>query len=103
MNMQTLQRRLACVYKQQNMNNQNQPNSQTVRSSLVGTMIPTPGMLHVANSSMASTSSVEGSIIASSGCNSLASSSINGGNIHFPGSLHENYLSRCDGNTVLHL
>ncbi|KAK4269630.1 hypothetical protein QN277_022761 [Acacia crassicarpa] len=95
LNMETLENRLKDCIKRLSANNHNRQYPQTVSSSPVCTMIPTPGMSHVVNSSKASTSSVEVSMNASSGRNSI--SSINSGNMYLPRSLHGNSSSRCDG------
>ncbi|XP_028759098.1 histone acetyltransferase HAC1 isoform X2 [Neltuma alba] len=94
LNMETLESRLMNCIKRSSASNHNQQYPQTVSSSQVGTMIPTPGMSHVVSSSMASTPSVEVPMIASSGYNSMPSSSINSGNMYLHGNLHGNSLRR---------
>ncbi|KAK7325353.1 hypothetical protein VNO77_29515 [Canavalia gladiata] len=77
MNLDTLESRLSNLFRPSSMNNHNQQYPQLVSSSPIGTMIPTPGLSHVTNSNMIIASSVDASVIAASGCNSIASTSVN--------------------------
>ncbi|KAF7843096.1 histone acetyltransferase HAC1-like [Senna tora] len=97
MNLDTLESRLFNCIKRSSMNNHSQQYPQQFSSSPIGTMIPTPGMSHVVNSSMAVASSVDTSMIAATGCNSIASTSVNSGSMFATGGLHGNSLSRSDG------
>ncbi|KAI9087258.1 hypothetical protein K1719_030754 [Acacia pycnantha] len=85
LNLETLENRLKDCIKRLSTNNHNRQYLQTLSSSPVCTMIPTPGMSHAVNSSKASTSSVEVSMNASSGRNNI--SSINSGKMYLPRSL----------------
>ncbi|XP_027344388.1 histone acetyltransferase HAC1-like isoform X8 [Abrus precatorius] len=77
MNLDTLESRLSNLLRPSSMHNHNQQYPQLVSSSPVGTMIPTSGISHVTNSTTIMASSVDASMIAASGCNSIASTSIN--------------------------
>ncbi|XP_059643314.1 histone acetyltransferase HAC1-like [Cornus florida] len=81
-NLETLENRLHGLIKRLPLSNHNQQYSQLVSSSSpVGTMIPTPGMPHSGNSSLMVTSSVDTSIIAATGYNSIASTNVSTGNL----------------------
>ncbi|KAM7478235.1 hypothetical protein LguiA_026448 [Lonicera macranthoides] len=80
LNLETLENRLHVLIKWIFLNNHNQQPLQHVNSSsTIGTMIPTPGMPQSGNSNLMSTSSVDNSMIPSSGYNIIASSTINTG------------------------
>ena len=95
MNLDTLESRLSNCFRRSSMNNQNQQYPQIVSSSPIGTMIPTPGMSHVTNSTMMTASSVDASMIAASGCNSISSTSVN---IVTAGGMLGSSLNRSDAN-----
>ena len=80
------------------MTNHNQQHPQLVSSSPIGTMIPTPGMSHVPNSSMMVASSMDASVISASGRNSIASTSFNSVNMLPAGGMLGSTLNRFDGN-----
>lgn len=101
MNLDTLENRLSNFLRRVSMNNHNQQHPQLVSSSPIGTMIPTPGMSHVPNSGMVVTSSMDASMIPSSGCNSIVSTSFNSVNMLPAAGLLGNSLHRSDGNKVL--
>ncbi|KAI4329468.1 hypothetical protein L6164_021727 [Bauhinia variegata] len=96
-NMETLESRLSSCIRRSSLNNHNQQFAQLVSSSPVGTMIPTPGMPHVANSSMGVASSMDASIIAASGCHNVAPTSINAGSMIPSGGMHGSSMNRSDG------
>nr|KYP53841.1 Histone acetyltransferase HAC1 [Cajanus cajan] len=91
MNLDTLESRLSNFLRRASMNNHNQQYPQLVNSSPIGTMIPTPGMSHVPNSSMMVASSMDASMISASGCNSIASTPFNNVNMLPAGSLSNGY------------
>ncbi|XP_044481916.1 histone acetyltransferase HAC1-like isoform X2 [Mangifera indica] len=98
MNMETLEPRLRSIIKAKSANNNIQRHQQLVNSSSsIGTMIPTPGMSHNVNSSMMVTSSVESSVIAASGCNTIAPTTVNTGNLLLTGGLQSGSFNRSDG------
>ncbi|KAK7254981.1 hypothetical protein RIF29_28380 [Crotalaria pallida] len=97
MNLETLETRLSTFLRRASMSNHNQQYPQLVSSSPIGTMIPTPGMSHVSNSSMVVTSSMDASMIAASGCNSLISTSFNGVSMLPAGGMFGSSLNRSDG------
>ncbi|XP_012087278.1 histone acetyltransferase HAC1 isoform X2 [Jatropha curcas] len=79
MNLNTLESRLSSLIKRTPVNNHNQRHVQLVNpSSAISTMIPTPGMSHGGNSSLM-VSSVDTMMIASSGCDSIAATTVNTG------------------------
>lgn len=81
MNLETLENRLRILIRREPMNNTNQQFAhQHINSSSSTTMIPTPGMPQSGNSSLMVASSVDSSMIASGGSNSIASSAVNAGN-----------------------
>lgn len=99
MNMDTLESRLHNLIKRPSLNHQNQHYPQHVNSpSTIGTMIPTPGMSHSGNSNMMVTSSVDTSMIATSGCSTIAPNTVNTGSLLPTGGLHGGSFSRSDGN-----
>lgn len=101
MNMETLEPRLRSIIKAKSANNNIQRHQQLVNSSSsIGTMIPTPGMSHNVNSSMMVTSSVESSVIAASGCNTIAPTTVNTGNLLLTGGLQSGSFNRSDGNIL---
>lgn len=76
MNLDTLESRLSSLIRRTSSNH-NQQHPQLVSSSPIGTMIPTPGMSHVTNSTMIIASSEYASMITASGCNSISSTFVN--------------------------
>ena len=98
MNLDTLESRLSNFLRRASMNNHNQQYPQLVNSSPIGTMIPTPGMSHVPNSSMMVASSMDASVISASGRNSIASTSFNSVNMLPAGGMLGSTLNRFDGN-----
>lgn len=104
MNMDTLEARLSYLIKGRPGNNHNQRHQQLVNSSSsIGTMIPTPGMSHCGNSSLMVTSSVDSSMIAASGCNTIAPTTVNSGSLLSTGGIQSNSYNRSDGNIILTL
>lgn len=98
MNMDTLEARLSYLIKGRPGNNHNQRHQQLVNSSSsIGTMIPTPGMSHCGNSSLMVTSSVDSSMIAASGCNTIAPTTVNSGSLLSTGGIQSNSYNRSDG------
>ncbi|KAL2321413.1 hypothetical protein Fmac_025792 [Flemingia macrophylla] len=97
MNLDTLESRLSNFLRRASMNNHNQQYPQLVNSSPIGTMIPTPGMSHVPNSSMMVASSMDASMISASGGNSIASTSFNSVNMLPAGGMLGSSLNRLDG------
>ncbi|KAG4399418.1 hypothetical protein AAZX31_08G222900 [Glycine max] len=97
MNLDTLESRLSNFLRRASMNNHNQQYPQLVNSSPIGTMIPTPGMSHVPNSTMMVASSMDASMISASGCNSIASTSFNSVNMLPAGGMLGSTLNRFDG------
>lgn len=97
LNLETLESRLSGFLRQATMNNRNQQYPQLVSSSPIGTMIPTPGMSHGPNSSVVVASSIDASMISSSGGNSVVSTTFNGVNILPTGGIHGSSLNRSDG------
>lgn len=81
MNLDTLQSRLTNFLRQAAMCNHNKQNPQLVSSSPMCTMTSTPGMSHGSNSSMAVASSTDASMIFSSGCHRIVSTSFNSVNM----------------------
>ncbi|KAI4355943.1 hypothetical protein L6164_004665 [Bauhinia variegata] len=77
-NMETLESRLFSCIK--SLNNHNQQHPPLVSSSPIGAMIPTPGMSHI-TSNMGVASSLDGSMVAPSGCHSVAPTSVNAGSM----------------------
>ncbi|KAL2578309.1 hypothetical protein AAZV13_15G000200 [Glycine max] len=100
MNLDTLESRLSNFLRRSSMTNQNQQHPQLVSSSPIGTMIPTPGMSHVTNSTMIIASSVDASMIAAGGCNSIASSSVNSVSMLPAGNMLGSSLNRSDGGNM---
>lgn len=98
MNLETLESRLSNFLRRTNMNNQAQQYPQLISSSPIGTMIPTPGLSHGPNSSMGVASSIDASMISSSGGNSMVSTSFNSVNMLPPGGMLGSSLNRSDGN-----
>ena len=98
MNLETLESRLSNFLRRASMNNHNQQYPQLVSSSPIGTMIPTPGMSQVPNSSMVVASSMDASVISTSGCNSIGSTSFNSGSMIPAGGMLGSSLNRSDGN-----
>lgn len=101
MNLETLEARLSLFLRQATMNNRSQQYPQLVSSSPIGTMIPTPGMSHGPNSNVVVASSIDASMISSSGGNSVVSTTFNGVNILPTGGIHGSSLNRSDGNKIL--
>ena len=102
MNLETLESRLSDFLRQATMNNhRNQQYPQLVSSSPIGTMIPTPGMSHGPNSSVVVASSIDSSMVSSSGGNSVVSTTFNGVNMLPTGGIHGSSLNRSDGNKML--
>lgn len=97
MNLETLEARLSLFLRQATMNNRSQQYPQLVSSSPIGTMIPTPGMSHGPNSNVVVASSIDASMISSSGGNSVVSTTFNGVNILPTGGIHGSSLNRSDG------
>ncbi|GAU16144.1 hypothetical protein TSUD_297740 [Trifolium subterraneum] len=98
MNLNTLESRLSNFLRRASMGNHNQPYPQLVSSSPIGTMIPTPGMSHGPNSNMVVASSIDASMISSSGCNnSIVSTSFNSVNMLPAGGMLGSSLNRSDG------
>ncbi|XP_027344509.1 histone acetyltransferase HAC1-like [Abrus precatorius] len=97
MNLDTLESRLSNFLRRAPMNNHNQQYPQPVSSSPIGTMIPTPGMSHVPNSSMVVASSMDASMISSRGCNNIVSTSFNSVNMLPAGDMLDSSLNRFDG------
>ncbi|CAN1139410.1 Histone acetyltransferase HAC12 [Linum perenne] len=76
MDLSTLETRLSILLKRTSMNNQNQRQAQLINSSSsAGTMIPTPGMSHSANSNLMN-SSVDPTMISSSASDSIAPTAV---------------------------
>ncbi|KAB1212752.1 Histone acetyltransferase HAC12 [Morella rubra] len=100
MNLGTLEPRLHSLLRRPNVSNQTQQYQQLVNSSSpIGTMIPTPGMSHSGNSTMAVTSTVDTSMISAGGSNSIAPTTVNTGSL-LPtgaGGLHSSSFNRLDG------
>lgn len=98
MNLNTLESRLSNFLRRASMGNHSQPYPQLVSSSPIGTMIPTPGMSHGPNSNMVVASSIDASMISSSGCNnSIVSTSFNSVNMLPAGGMLGSSLNRSDG------
>ncbi|GMN48158.1 hypothetical protein TIFTF001_017334 [Ficus carica] len=98
MNLDTLEMRLHNIIKRPALINQNQQYPQIVNnSSPIGAMIPTPGMSHSGNSNMMVTSSMDASMISSSGGNSIAPNNVNTGNMLPTGGLPGGSFNRSDG------
>ncbi|KAJ7962646.1 histone acetyltransferase HAC1-like [Quillaja saponaria] len=98
LNLETLENRLHNLVKRSHLNNQNQQYPQLVSSSSPARMmIPTPGMPHTGNSSMVVTSSVDALVVAGSGCNNTAHTSVNSGSMLPTGGVHGNSFNRSDG------
>ncbi|XP_061368986.1 histone acetyltransferase HAC1-like isoform X2 [Gastrolobium bilobum] len=100
MNLDTLESRLTNILRRSSVNNHNQQYPQLVSSSPIGTMIPTPGISHVTNSTMMIASSVDASMIAASGCNSITSTSVNSVSMLPAGGMLGNSLNRSDGGNM---
>uniref|UniRef100_A0A5B7AU06 histone acetyltransferase n=1 Tax=Davidia involucrata TaxID=16924 RepID=A0A5B7AU06_DAVIN len=82
LSLETLENRLHVLIKHLPPSNHNQQFPQLVNSSSpIGAMIPTPGMPHSGNSNLMVTSSVDTSMISSSGCNSIAPTTVNSGSL----------------------
>ncbi|CAI8601495.1 unnamed protein product [Vicia faba] len=97
MNLETLESRLSSFLRRATMNNQTQQYPQLIGSSPIGTMIPTPGLSHGPNSSMGVASSIDASMISSSGGNSMVSTSFNSVNMLPPGGMLGSSINRSDG------
>ncbi|KAL1319685.1 hypothetical protein HN51_064477 [Arachis hypogaea] len=97
MNLETLESRLSNFLRRAHMNNHNQQYQQLVTSAPIGTMIPTPGMSQVPNSSMLVPSSMDASVISTSGCNSIGSTSFNGVSMLPSGGMLGSSVNRSDG------
>lgn len=96
MNPDTLESRLHNWIKRFSLNNQTQHYSQHVNSSSpIGAMIPTPGMPHSGNSNMMVTPSLDTSMIAT---NTIASNTVNTGNLLPTAGIHGGSFNRSDGN-----
>lgn len=96
MNSQTLEARLGSLLRGKPGNNYTQRHPELVNSSSsIGTMIPTPGMSHGGNPSLMVTSSVDTSMIASSGCNMPLTA--NRGSTLPSSGMHGGSLNRSDG------
>ncbi|CAA3010528.1 histone acetyltransferase HAC1-like isoform X1 [Olea europaea subsp. europaea] len=78
LNQSTLESRLHFLIKRSPMSNQNQQFSHANTSASIGTMIPTPGLMQTANSSLIGTSAVDNSVIANNNSN-ITSSGVNSG------------------------
>ncbi|XP_050225725.1 histone acetyltransferase HAC1 [Mercurialis annua] len=88
MNLNTLESRLSNLIKRAPANNHNQRHVQLVNpSSSIGTMIPTPGMAHGGNSNLM-VSSVDSMMIASSGGDSIAATTVNSGGLMPSSGIH---------------
>ncbi len=99
MNLDTLESRLHNLIRRTHMNPRAQQYPQLVNSSSpVGTMIPTPGMSHSGNSTMIVSSSVDASMIAASGSNSITPTTVNTGSLLPSGGIHGGSFNRSDGN-----
>ncbi|EEF48691.1 transcription cofactor, putative [Ricinus communis] len=97
MNLNTLESRLSSLIKRTPVNNHNQRHVQLVNpSSSIGTMIPTPGIPHGGNSNLM-VSSVDSMMIASSGCDSIAATTVNTGSLLSASGIHSGSFSRSDG------
>ena len=97
MNPDTLESRLQNLIRRPT--NQNQQHPQLVNnSSPAGAMIPTPGMSHSGNSNMMVTSSVDTSMLPTSGGNTIAPNNVNTGNIMPTGGFAGGSFNRSDGN-----
>ncbi|GAV74228.1 ZZ domain-containing protein/PHD domain-containing protein/zf-TAZ domain-containing protein/KAT11 domain-containing protein [Cephalotus follicularis] len=95
MNLETLEPRLHNFVKRRNDPRYTQ---QPINSSpAIGTMIPTPGMSHSGNSNLMVTSSIDTSMIASSGGSSIAPTTVNTGSLMPTGGIHSGSFSRSDG------
>ncbi|GMP35258.1 hypothetical protein CsSME_00007775 [Camellia sinensis var. sinensis] len=82
LSLETLENRLHVLIKRLPTSNHNQQYPQLANSSSpIATMIPTPGMTHIGNSSMMVTSSVDASMIAASGGNNIAPATGNTGSL----------------------
>ncbi|KAI5392269.1 transcription factor that binds to CRE motif [Lathyrus oleraceus] len=97
MNLETLESRLSNFLRRATMNNNSQQYPQFISSSPIGTMIPTPGLSHGPNSSMVAASSIDASMISSSGGNSMVSTSFNSVNMLPAGGMLGNSINRSDG------
>ncbi|QCE08786.1 E1A/CREB-binding protein [Vigna unguiculata] len=97
MNLDTLESRLSNFLRMSSMTTNNQQHPQLVSSSPIATMIPTPGMSHITNSTMITASSVDTSMIAASGSNSISSPSVNSVNMLPAGGMLGSTLNRSDG------
>lgn len=108
MNLETLENRLRILIRREPMNNTNQQfaHQHINSSSSTSTMIPTPGMPQNGNSSLMVASSVNSSMIASGGSNSIASSAVNTGNFlptrsTISGGVHGGSFNSSEGNPKL--
>lgn len=102
MNMDTLDNRLSSLIKGRPGNSHNL--RQLVNSSSsMGAMIPTPGMSQSGNSSLMVTSSVDGSIIATSGGDTVTPTTVNNGSLLSNGGIRCNSFNRSDGNILLNM
>ncbi|KAM7508135.1 hypothetical protein LguiA_018588 [Lonicera macranthoides] len=100
LNLETLENRLQVLIRRIPFSSHNQQLQQHVNSSsTIGTMIPTPGMPQSGNSNLMSTSSVDNSMIPSSGYNSIASSTINTGSFlpTATGAIHSGSFNSSNG------
>lgn len=101
LNLNTLEHRLSSLIKSRPGNSHNQRHQQLVNSSsTIGAMIPTPGMSQSSNSSLMVTSSVDSSMIAASGGNTVAPTTVNTGSLLSTGGMQSNSFNRSDGNRI---
>ncbi|XP_052726328.1 histone acetyltransferase HAC1 isoform X2 [Vigna angularis] len=100
MNLDTLDSRLSNFLRMSSMTTNHHQHPQLVSSSPIATMIPTPGMSHITNSTMITASSVDTSMIAASGSNSIASPSVNSVNMLPAGGMLGSTLNRSDGGNM---
>ncbi|TXG47367.1 hypothetical protein EZV62_026661 [Acer yangbiense] len=97
MNMETLEPRLSSLIKGRSGNNHNQRHQQLVNStSSIATMIPTPGMTHSGNSPMMVASSIDSSMIAASGGNTIPPATVTTGSLLSTGGIQSRSFNRSD-------
>ncbi|KAI9196308.1 hypothetical protein LWI28_022808 [Acer negundo] len=98
MNMETLEPRLSSLIKGRSGNNHNQRHQQLVNStSSIATMIPTPGMTHSGNSPMMVASSIDSSMIAAGGGNTIPPATVTTGSLLSTGGIQSGSFNRSDG------
>lgn len=103
MNMETLESRLSSLIKGRSGNNHNQRHQQLVNStSSIATMIPTPGMTHSGNSPMMVASSIDSSMIAASGGNTILPATVTTGSLLSTGGIQSGSFNRSDGKVDSH-